>query len=53
MRTRSLNQAAEHCRRQSEEFQGKPEGAFLLRLARSFDELASKPALRSRAPNTP
>jgi hypothetical protein len=48
-----MNEAAEHCRRQSEEFQGKPEAAFLLRLATSFEELASKPSAASRALNAP
>jgi hypothetical protein len=38
-----MNQAAVDCRRQATEFEGKPEAAFLLRLAFSFEELASKP----------
>jgi hypothetical protein len=39
-----MSEAAVDCRRQALEFQGKPEAAFLLRLAYSFDELASKPS---------
>jgi hypothetical protein len=39
-----MNREAVHCRRQAQEFQGKPEAAFLLRLADSFDELAVNPS---------
>lgn len=40
MLTYSLSAEAENCRRQAVDFAGKPEASFLLRLARSFDELA-------------
>jgi hypothetical protein len=39
-----MNREAVHCRRQAQEFQGKPEAAFLLRLADSFDDLAGIPS---------
>jgi hypothetical protein len=50
MRTDHLQSEADHCRRQAATaFHGKPEGAFLLRLAGAFDELARDPAsVRSR-----
>jgi hypothetical protein len=39
MRKRSYGDEAEACRRQAEEFTGRPEAQFLLRAARSFEEL--------------
>jgi hypothetical protein len=45
-----MNQAAVDCRRQAEEFEGKPEAVFLLRLASSFEELASKPSAGAASP---
>jgi len=45
MRKRSLGDEAELCRRQAEQFAGRPEGPFLLRVARSFEELESAPRL--------
>jgi hypothetical protein len=42
MRTDSYKAEAEECRRQAATaFAGKPEGAFLLRLAGMFEELAA------------
>ena len=32
---------AEHCRRDSRRFEGRPEQQFLLKIASSFDELAA------------
>jgi hypothetical protein len=40
-----MNQAAVDCRRQAEDFEGRPEAAFLLRLASSFEKLARKAEL--------
>ena len=40
MRTAAFKFEAEECRRQAAMFCGKPESAFLLRLAGMFDELA-------------
>ncbi len=40
MRIRSFEDEAEECRRHASSFAGKPEGAFLLQLASSFDQLA-------------
>jgi hypothetical protein len=34
------HEEAENCRRQALEFDGKPEAAFLINLARMFDDLA-------------
>jgi len=45
MRTDTYKSEAEECRRQAATaFAGKPEGAFLLRLAGMFDQLAAEPA---------
>jgi hypothetical protein len=41
MRKRSFGHEAEKCRRQAEQFAGRPEALFLLRVARSFEELES------------
>jgi hypothetical protein len=46
MRKRSFGGEAEKCRRQAEQFAGRPEAPFLLRVARSFEELESAPRLR-------
>jgi hypothetical protein len=48
MRTDSYKSEAEECRRQAATaFAGKPEGAFLLRLAGMFEELAlERPSTR-------
>ena len=35
-----FSELAEHCRRQANEFAGRPEAPFLLRVASAFDELA-------------
>jgi hypothetical protein len=44
MRTHTLKCEAEECRRQAATaFNDRPEGAFLLRLASTFDELARQP----------
>jgi hypothetical protein len=43
MRKRSFGDEAEECRRQAEQFAGRPEGPFLLRVARSFEELECAP----------
>jgi hypothetical protein len=40
MGTSSLNDEAAQCRRQAAEFVGRPEAAFLLSVASSFDDLA-------------
>jgi hypothetical protein len=51
MRTETYKSEAEECRRQAATaFSGKPESAFLLRLAGMFDELAQEaaPASQSR-----
>lgn len=39
MRNRSFVDEAEACRQQAAQFAGRPEATFLLRLARSFEEL--------------
>jgi hypothetical protein len=45
MRTDTYKFEAEECRRQAATaYQDRPEGAFLLRLATMFDELAREPA---------
>lgn len=45
MRTDIFKSEAEECRRQAATaYHGRPEGAFLLRLATMFDELAREPA---------
>lgn len=44
MSTSRLNIEAAECRRQAAEFAGKPEAAFLLRVASSFEELARRPS---------
>jgi hypothetical protein len=47
MRTDTYKSEAEECRRQAAAaYQGRPEGAFLLRLAGMFDELAREPVRR-------
>jgi hypothetical protein len=40
---------ADTCRRQAAEYANKPEGPFLLRVARAFDELAVGETARSKA----
>jgi len=35
-----FREQAEHCRRQANEFAGRPEAPFLLSVATAFDELA-------------
>jgi len=45
MRSQILENEAEECRRKAIDYAGKPEAQFLLRLARSFDELASQHVL--------
>jgi hypothetical protein len=40
MRTETLKREADKCRRKAQSYSGKPEAAFLLRLASSFEELA-------------
>ena len=39
MRSRSFVDEAEACRQQAAQFAGRPEAIFLLRVARSFEEL--------------
>lgn len=39
MRKRSYDVEADACRRQAKKFTGRPEAQFLLRVARSFEEL--------------
>ena len=39
MRIRSFFDEAEACREQAAQFAGRPEATFLLRIARSFEEL--------------
>jgi len=47
MRTDTYKFEAEECRRQAAAaYQGRPEGAFLLRLAGMFEELAREPVRR-------
>jgi len=47
VRTDTYKFEAEECRRQAAAaYQGRPEGAFLLRLAGMFDELAREPVRR-------
>lgn len=50
---------AENCRQQANDFIGRPEAPFLLRVANAFDELAVSrdaklmtPAARGRAPSS-
>ena len=40
MRNQAFHEEAEACRRQAALFAGKPEAAFLARVASSFEELA-------------
>jgi hypothetical protein len=40
MRTQSFSDEADECRRRALKFQGRPEAAFLMKLASSFDALA-------------
>jgi hypothetical protein len=48
MRTEILSFEAEECRRlAAAEFHARPEGPFLLRLARMFDDLSRQPASAS------
>jgi hypothetical protein len=42
-----FQEEAENCRRQALEFSGKPEEAFLLRVASAFDDLISTGTARS------
>jgi hypothetical protein len=46
MRNSSYSDEAEACRRQAAQFAGQPEGNFLLRVARSFEELEAAPSVR-------
>ena len=46
VRERSYEHEAEKCRRQAEQFAGRAEAPFLLRLATSFEELQAAPRLR-------
>jgi hypothetical protein len=48
MRPDTYRCEAAECRRQATEFHGRPEGAFLLRVAGMFDELSRE---RARAPS--
>ena len=41
-----FREQAEQCRRQANEFAGRPEAPFLLRVASAFDELAIEPGSR-------
>jgi hypothetical protein len=38
----TFDEEAERCRRQAHAYVGKPEAAFLLRIAREFDQLANR-----------
>jgi hypothetical protein len=49
MRTRSFRAEAEACRRQAAQYAGKPEAHFLLRIARSFEELEAVRRTRARS----
>jgi hypothetical protein len=52
----SLHQEAECCRQQALAYLGRPEGSFLLRVAREFDRLAQerqRPQRHDRATSTP
>ncbi len=42
MRIFSFESEAEECRRLAADYMGEPEGTFLLRLATSFEELATQ-----------
>jgi hypothetical protein len=42
MRHTSLHQEAETCRQQALAYLGRPEGSFLLQVAREFDRLAQE-----------
>jgi hypothetical protein len=44
-----FKEQAEKCRKQADEFAGRPEAPFLLRVASAFEELASEPAPHVRA----
>jgi hypothetical protein len=44
-----FREQAEKCRKQADEFAGRPEAPFLLRVASVFEELASEPAPHVRA----
>ena len=46
MRSDSYIDEAEACRRQEEQFAGRPEAHFLLRVARSFEELEAARRVR-------
>jgi hypothetical protein len=45
MRIQDMHLEAENCRRHAGDFQHQPEGAFLLRLASSFEDLAKSRGL--------
>ena len=47
MRHRSFTAEAEQCRRQAAKYAGKPEGQFLLLVARSFEDLEKREPTRS------
>lgn len=49
MRHRSFIAEAETCRRQAAHYEGQPEAQFLLRVARSFEELAARQARTGRS----
>ena len=46
MRIDSYIDEAKACRRQAKQFAGRPEAGFLLRIARSFEELEGAPRVR-------
>jgi hypothetical protein len=46
MRNQSYSDEAEACRRQAAQFAGRPEARFLLRVARSFEELEAASSVR-------
>jgi hypothetical protein len=48
MRKQSFVDEAEACRRQAAQFAGRPEAQFLLRVARSFEELEAVARPRTR-----
>ena len=47
MRNLSFGDEAEACRKQADQFAGRPEAQFLLRIARSFEELEIASIVRS------
>jgi hypothetical protein len=52
MRAQTFCEEADECRRHALKFQGRPEAAFLMRLASSFDDLAGDDRGELRSPRS-